>query len=85
MRPPKNIITRNAQGPGLVYYKSIVWSLSHWLYIYIYIRALILVVLKKYFVVFSTIKYKNKATLVESKPNNLATQLQCTTTFGCAL
>ena len=38
-------------------------------------RALVLVVLKIYIVIFSTTKYKFMVTLVESKPNNLAPQL----------
>ena len=57
------------------------------------IRALVLLVLKNYIAIFSTIKYKfittlvepNSTikykfitTLVEPKPNNLAPQLQCT-------
>ena len=40
--------------------------------------------LKSYIAIFSTIKYKTMPTLMETKPNNLAPQLQCTTTFGCA-
>ena len=35
-------------------------------------NALILVVLKSYIAIFSTIKYKFMATLVEQKSNNLA-------------
>ena len=42
------------------------------------IRALVLLVLKNYIAIFSTIKYKFITTLVEPKPNNLAPQLQCT-------
>ena len=40
--------------------------------------------LKSYIAIFSTIKYKTMPTLMETKSNNLAPQLQCTTTFGCA-
>ena len=39
------------------------------------VRTLVLVVLKSYIAIFSTTKYKNMATLVEPKPNNLAPQL----------
>ena len=39
------------------------------------VRTLVLVVLKSYITIFSTTKYKNMATLVEPKPNNLAPQL----------
>ena len=47
--------------------------------------TLVLVVQKGYIVIFSTTKYQNVAILVEPKPYFLASQLQCTTTFGCAL
>ena len=39
------------------------------------VRALVLVILKNYIVIFSTTKYKFITTLVEPKPNNLAPQI----------
>ena len=38
-------------------------------------------VLKSYIAIFNSIKYKTMPILEEPKPNNLASQLQCTTTF----
>ena len=46
--------------------------------------ALGMVVPKSYIAIFSIIKYKFMVKLVESKPNNLAQQLQCTAKSGCA-
>lgn len=46
-------------------------------YLYLTTIALLLVVLKSYFVIFSTIKYKIMLKFVELKLNNLISQPQC--------
>ena len=69
------------------------YMLEHYYYYYYYyyyfdrIRTSLLVVLKSHIAIFSTIYYKNRVALVESKPKNLDTQLQlqCTVTFSCTL
>ena len=61
------------------------YMLEHYYYYFDRIRTLLLVVLKSHIAIFSTIYYKNRVALVESKPKNLDTQLQCTVTFSCTL
>ena len=45
------------------------------------LRALLLVMLKNYIVIFNTTNYKIEATLIEPKRNILASQLPCAVFF----
>ena len=50
-----------------------------------WLRALVLMVLKSHIAIFSTTNTKKHAIMMERKPKKLAFELYCTAKDGCAL